>query len=89
MNEDEFSKMMQTKAVPGSVQPNTPNQSDGAIIRTVMTKTVFRVYKNGEIYLDKQACSQWVLEHKEVFKRKEKPKPKKKTELKSRDDEVY
>ena len=62
-----------------------PSHSSNIIERTMMQKTVFRIYPNGQTYIVKEQCSSWFTDQAKIYKKKFKKKgsmPKKSTKQK-------
>ena len=64
-------------------EPVNTNNKTGVYIRTLMQKTVFKVYPNGMMSIDKSQSTSWINESRQMFtpKKKKKAKEGKKVEF--------
>lgn len=53
---------------------NQQVHSGQIIIRTLMQKTVFKIYPNGDMFIDKAQCKAWFTDSREVYKPKREQK---------------
>ena len=68
---------------------NQPSYSGQIIVRTMMQKTVFHVYPNGQMYIQKAKCSSWFNDQISIYKKKTKKKSKMPTKSKTQKEESY
>ena len=66
-----------------------PSHSSNIIERTMMQKTVFHVYPNGQMYIQPSQSKAWFNDSLSVYKKKTKKKGKAPTKIKIGKEESY